>query len=323
MEEENSKDLISVIIPVYNVEKYIKRCLNSICAQTYKRMEIILIDDGSTDGSEKICDYYTKVDSRIKVIHKNNSGVSEARNVGLKVAKGEYITFVDADDFVSKLYLEKMYILCKQNNCDISIIGTIEYDENIDKEYNSGKSLKRTLDKTKALEEMLNEKYYYGCVWGKLYKSKMWENIFFNKNTKIGEDLEVLYKVFLNSHKVNVNTKERLYYYTKNRNNSATKGGYNIFWEKEIEICENIVLDSLNRNKKIFGMALKRYIRINYSCIIKLLKSNKNEEGQYDKLRNNIYKYKKYNIYAKFSIKMKIKLFMVLNLKDFIKKLIK
>ena len=110
--------LISIIIPVYNVEKYLEDCLNSVVNQTYKNLEIILIDDGSTDNSGKICDLYAKKDNRIVVIHKENAGVSSARNVGLKIAKGLYIGFVDPDDYIA----EDMYEILYQNIIKMIII---------------------------------------------------------------------------------------------------------------------------------------------------------------------------------------------------------
>ena len=103
------EDLISIIIPIYNVEKYLPDCLNSVISQTYSNIEIILVDDGSPDGCAKICDYYAKKDNRIKVIHQKNGGLSNARNSGIKIATGKYITFVDSDDYIDKqaLYVTK------------------------------------------------------------------------------------------------------------------------------------------------------------------------------------------------------------------------
>ena len=109
MEMERKNGLISVIVPVYNVESYLEKCIDSIIHQTYKNLEIILVDDGSTDNSGKICDVYKEKDSRIKVIHKQNRGLSSARNCGLEIAKGEYIGFVDGDDYIA----EDMYALLK------------------------------------------------------------------------------------------------------------------------------------------------------------------------------------------------------------------
>lgn len=107
-------DLISVIVPVYNVEKYLHKCINSILNQTYKNLEIILIDDGSTDNSGKICDEYALKDNRIKVIHKENGGLSSARNAGLDICSGDYIGFVDSDDYIAEDMYEYLYVNLKK-----------------------------------------------------------------------------------------------------------------------------------------------------------------------------------------------------------------
>ena len=108
------KELISIIVPVYNVEKYVEKCINSIINQTYKNLQIILVDDGSKDNSGKICDEFKLKDNRIEVIHKNNGGLSDARNAGLKLAKGDYIGFVDSDDYIEADMYETLYNLIKK-----------------------------------------------------------------------------------------------------------------------------------------------------------------------------------------------------------------
>ncbi len=115
------KDLITVVVPVYKVEKYIDRCVTSIINQTYKNLQIILVDDGSPDNCGKICDEYAKKDNRIEVIHKENGGLSDARNAGINIAKGKYIAFVDSDDYVANDYIEYMYKILKKENAKISI----------------------------------------------------------------------------------------------------------------------------------------------------------------------------------------------------------
>ena len=115
------KPLISIIIPVYKVEKYLEKCIKSVLDQTYKNLQIILVDDGSPDNCGNICDNYAKIDNRIEVIHKENGGLSDARNVGLKKARGKYIGFVDSDDYVSNEMFENMYNTLVNNNADVSI----------------------------------------------------------------------------------------------------------------------------------------------------------------------------------------------------------
>ena len=114
-------DLISVIVPVYNVELYLQQCIDSILNQTYSNLEIILIDDGSTDNSSIICDINLEKDHRIKVIHKQNGGLSNARNVGVKNAQGKFVAFIDSDDYISEDYIEVLYRLICKYNADISV----------------------------------------------------------------------------------------------------------------------------------------------------------------------------------------------------------
>lgn len=114
-------ELISVIVPVYNVEKYSERCIESIINQTYKNLEIILVDDGSPDTCPMICDEYAKKDDRIVVIHKENGGLSDARNAGIEIAKGEYFAFIDSDDYISEEFLSKLYMSLKSNSAFMSI----------------------------------------------------------------------------------------------------------------------------------------------------------------------------------------------------------
>lgn len=118
-----AKDLISVIVPVYNVEKYLKRCVESLINQTYNDLEIVIVDDGSTDGSSAICDSYAKKDSRIKVIHKQNGGLADACNTGLKVASGDYIGFVDSDDYVHKDMYKILMEGLKKHGADVAFCG--------------------------------------------------------------------------------------------------------------------------------------------------------------------------------------------------------
>ena len=114
-----SNELVSVILPIYNVELYLKECIESVIGQSYKDLEIILVDDGSTDQSPYICDEYAKIDRRIKVIHKKNGGLGYARNSGMKVATGEYVAFVDSDDYVDLDMFESMYNSAKKYDADL------------------------------------------------------------------------------------------------------------------------------------------------------------------------------------------------------------
>ena len=122
--------LISVIVPIYNVEKYLERCVESIINQTYKNLEIILVDDGSPDNCPQMCDDYAKKDSRIKVVHKKNGGLSDARNAGMKVATGEYVSFIDSDDYISLDFYETLLETIVDNDSDIVECSVVKFYEN-------------------------------------------------------------------------------------------------------------------------------------------------------------------------------------------------
>lgn len=174
--------LISIVIPVYNVENYLKQCLDSVISQTYRKIEIILADDGSTDRSGKICDEYAKSDSRIKVIHKTNGGLSDARNAGLKIASGEYIGFVDSDDFIEKDMYEILLGLMQKYGVSLSCARFDQFGENtrFDPPLASGEIVK--IKGEELLKNIISEnlnRYATLSVWDRLYKREIIEKLKF------------------------------------------------------------------------------------------------------------------------------------------------
>ena len=172
--------MISVIVPVYNVEKYLPRCIESILEQTHEGYELILVDDGSSDSSGKICDDYAKTDSRIRVFHKQNGGVSDARNCGLDNSKGEYICFIDSDDVVGKDYLRIMHEMHKETSVDISMVSfDVRFGD--DKYAGVFQDNRCVMRGEEAFHEMLLAEKFSWSPWGKLYKRKMFEGKRFPK----------------------------------------------------------------------------------------------------------------------------------------------
>lgn len=233
-----SESLISVIIPIYNVEKYLDRCLKSIISQSYKNIEIILIDDGSKDASSKICDDYAKSDNRIRVIHKKNEGVAIARNLGIKKATGKYITFIDADDYVEKDYVKILYELCRDH--DVSIVGTIdENDEQV--VISKSKSMIKIANGKETIKEMLVTNRFFGWTcWNKMYKTEIVKNVKFREKVKIAEDVEFLYNVIKKAKKVNIDTSYKLYHYVLDRKGSATEAKFNDDRKTEMQIYKSM-----------------------------------------------------------------------------------
>lgn len=188
--------LISVVVPVYNVEKYVKKCLDSLIAQTYKTIEIIVVDDGSTDSSLSICTKLSLIDSRIVVFHKENGGLSDARNYGIKRAKGSYVTFVDSDDFVDSNMIEELFCNAAVNNCEISICGkTVEYENGGSTTKCKGNELKVFTDKESSLIALNSYGLFNMSAWGKLYSIKLFTDIEFPVGKKC-EDFYVMHLLF-------------------------------------------------------------------------------------------------------------------------------
>lgn len=190
MEQEST--LISIIVPVYNVESYLMRCIESIINQTYRNLEIILVDDGSTDRGGKICDAYSEKDTRIKVLHKNNGGLSSARNSGLRIAKGNYIGFVDGDDYVAQdMYFELVRFM--QDDIDITCCGSICVSP---KERTKAFSLRRAVkfSSEEAIEEVLLLRHMSWSSCTKLFRRNLFENMEFPLG-RISEDVPIVYKL--------------------------------------------------------------------------------------------------------------------------------
>lgn len=210
------KDLISVIIPIYNTDKYLERCIESVRNQSYKKLLIILVDDGSTDKSGKIADKVAECDVRITVIHKKNGGLSDARNYGIKRAldsNSKYITFIDSDDYVTRDYIEYLYNLVKNNNAEISICGMKKTSLQDDI---SGKKFcfEECYSKETALAEMLYSKKFSTSAWGKLYPTYYFDNVRFPVG-KYAEDLFTTYKLFNMAHKIAYGNQVCYFYYVR------------------------------------------------------------------------------------------------------------
>ena len=231
--------LVSVIIPVYNVEKYLLRCLQSVSDQTYRDLDIVLIDDGSTDNSGKMCDDFAKEDKRTRVIHKDNGGLSSARNIGMKIAKGEFVIFLDSDDYLAKQYIEKAVSLCKIHNADIVVFAMRYIKEQCNEEaVITQKNMVIELTREMAIKESLYQKHFSCCIPGKLYAKKVLYGIEFPDN-KLSEDLAVCHLILNNAGKI-VYSSEVGYYYRQQQNSIMHVFNLRrldaLEWTKEIEL---------------------------------------------------------------------------------------
>lgn len=194
---DKEQPLISVIVPVYNVEKYLKKCVDSITSQTYKNLEILLVDDGSTDSSGQICNEFEKNDARIKVIHKKNGGLSDARNAGLDRAKGQYYAFIDSDDYIQDNTIEIMLNAIKKNKSEIAVCNMIRFLE-------EGETVQFYCPTDHEVLYQGNQRYKtlnQPSVCNKLFEAKLFEGIRFPKG-KYYEDTFVYHEVLYRANSI-------------------------------------------------------------------------------------------------------------------------
>lgn len=203
--------IISIIVPVYNVEDFLDECIKSIVGQTYKNIEVILIDDGSTDNSPAICDKWASEDSRIKVVHQQNQGVSTARNRGISLSTGDYVYFVDSDDYIDLNLCQVAINALNKDQSDIVVFGFCRVTE-------QGKLLveepwkNAVLNRENALKELFSgEMRSYPC--NKIFNRKLWSGVEFPVG-RVFEDIGTIYKVFLEAEKISC-IEDMLYYYRK------------------------------------------------------------------------------------------------------------
>lgn len=217
--------LISVIVPIYNVAAYLPKCLSSLQAQTYPSLEFILVDDGSEDNSRQICNEFLCYDIRYKIIVKENGGLSDARNKGIEKAKGEYVFFLDGDDFLPPYAIEVLYETLRQHNADISCGKILEYTSDSHLPLLKKECMSICENTTEALASMLYMKKTTNSACGKLYSLKIFEHIRFPKG-KLYEDLATTYKLIAQSNKVAF-VDEYVYYYYKARSSSIMNQKFN------------------------------------------------------------------------------------------------
>lgn len=305
---------ISIIIPVYNVEEYIEKCIKSILNQVFTEFELILVNDGSTDSSGNICDKYAQKDNRIIVIHKENGGVSSARNIGLDIAKGEYIAFVDSDDYINRNMYYILYNLIIKTQSDIAMCNykTIIKDEdvNLNEDQIIDSNDIKCMDNIEYLNNLYcKNKVKYIVVWNKLYKNKIFNKVRF-ENNRIEEDEFIIHHLLYLSKRIVCIDKS--YYYYMQRKNSIVGSEYNLKRLDKIYALEDRI--EFFKEKKLvdlYNKAVKDYIDVffwNY------YKSKKEVNGYKKELKNIMKSYNKVlndMIFNPF-ISLKHKLFLIL-----------
>lgn len=246
-------DLISVIVPVYNVENYLEKCVDSILNQTYKNLEIILVDDGSTDNCGKMCDEYAKKDGRIKVIHKQNGGLSDARNAGIDIAQGEFIGFIDSDDYIHLQMYEILYNAIIEANADVAKCDFKDVYANDDNVFDNVDIIK---SKVYTNQELITGYFFKDYIWEfaisacvKLYRKEIFNNLRFPKG-RLYEDYYIKYDILTRANKV-VIVDQVLYYYF-HRDGSIMHSNVTMKSINDMHtICKNDLEFFISRNDKM------------------------------------------------------------------------
>lgn len=281
----SSRPFFSVIVPVYNVAEYLPKCIDSILAQTNSHFEIILVDDGSVDESGKICDEYAQKDSRIKVIHKVNGGLSDARNTGIEVACGEYITFVDSDDVVNIVFLDVLYSLIKGNNANIASVEFKSFydDSQLDLSHcHDGKTIRMSGES--AIENFLYQRQLDSSVCNKAYRRDVIGDLRFPVGT-LYEDLALNYKLFERAKSV-IHRKVPLYCY-RLRNESIT-GNFSFRRVDVLDITDEIVAHMAKYHHRLLPAALDRKFAANMNILWLMTRSDVFDESVEKRCWKNI-----------------------------------
>lgn len=313
----NRDELISIVIPVYNVEKYLSRCIESVINQTYKNLDIILVDDGSTDNSGMICDEYANRDKRIRVIHKINVGLSSARNTGIEKCKGKYITFIDSDDWIELDFIEYMYEPFKTKNVDISISRLIvSYQNKNNKIINRKSKTYPQLwisDKNIAIEMLLYRKVFTNSACGKLYKKLIFDNIKFPVG-RIYEDFAILYKIIDLCNCICIQEKSGYHYFVRDGSILNSK-----FKKKDLDLIDfssKMINDISYKYPKCIKAAKARFLETNLELFIKLILSNNYKDylNEFETFSHNIRKNMRYvllNLNITYQLRLRLVVFLI------------
>lgn len=264
MPVSKKEELISIIVPVYNMEKYLERCVKSILAQTYNRIEVILVDDGSTDNSPAMCDSYALKDSRIRVVHKPNGGLSDARNAGLAVASGDYIGYVDSDDWIEPDMYERMYMACVENEAQLVVCRYACETDKDKTDKNDNEKMPESyaginndvipLSRDELLKIYIcgHDRFIiYNSAWSKLYRRDLVEGMLFPKGRN-SEDIMYTTRAFCSLDKA-VYVDKALYHYVLDRKDSimnVARGERMFrdeipFWREHIQCIRDMVSEEM------------------------------------------------------------------------------
>lgn len=277
---------LTIIIPVYNVQNFLSKCIDSVLCQSFTDFEVILIDDGSTDGSEKICDEYKAKDQRVKVIHQQNAGVSNARNSGIRLAEGSYITFIDGDDWIEKDTYEILMADLLLTGCDIAVGSYVKEYEDKKRTFSSQRN-KLILEQEDAIKEMLKKSLYSWELCDKVYKKFLFKNLYLDESISHGEDLLMNWYIF-NAAKKIVYHPIYKYHYVE-RQNSACTCGFSINKLTFVKSTETVYRESIKVSSTIQKITFGLYLTSILHVCLKMLQNNpKQYQDRINKFQDTI-----------------------------------
>ena len=295
--------LVSVVIPCYNVEKYLDRCLESIVNQTYRNLEIILVDDGSVDNTSAMCDKWAENDERIKVFHKDNDGLANARNSGIEICSGEFTVFIDSDDFADLDMVEFLLNLAVEYSADVSRCSFYTYNNGTDTKDLSDDTIVLK-DREERFIDLIDGGHLSGVVWNKLYKTELVKEHLFDKQDGCSEDILFNYRLYKYVNK-SVFCNVPKYHYCVNEN-SITNYAFD-YGAFAIIRARRIMMDEFKDNPAIYPYTVKWFVRSSFIVLSGCIKSG-NCLDRYNELRDEILKYKSVIIFGKgFSLNHKLR----------------
>lgn len=308
MYHEQKEPLVSVIIPVYNVEDYLERCVESVIKQRYSNLEILLVDDGSTDNSGKLCDKLAENDNRIRVIHKANGGLSDARNVALNVMQGEWVTFVDSDDWVSKEYVDCMLSMALKNKAQIAVALYTNVTGMDDIKINQREEKTKTFNNKEGIKALLYQKYFTTSAPCKMYNATLWDKIRFPKG-RLYEDVNTIYNIFKSAEKT-IFKNEIIYFYFQ-RQDSIVRKSFSIQKMDYVKNSREILEDIKKIYPELKNGAISRLVWAQIHVLVQM-DNFKIYSEEYDELWSDI---KRFRLRLLFNsqVRMQNKLVLILS----------
>lgn len=266
------QELITIVVPVYNVEKFLPKCVENIIGQSYKNLEIILVDDGSTDSCPLLCDKFQKDDERVKVIHKKNGGLSDARNKGIESATGKYLTVIDSDDYVSSDFIEYLYKLLETNSADISVCQRMNVSEE-GKRLGSPKTVQDLVinGNNNCMKAFFTNEAIDTVAWGKLYKTELFNDVKYPYG-KYHEDVYTTYLLISKCNKIAIGSEAKYYY--RQRSTSISKSSFQV---KHLDAVDGAIQRSKFINKNYPNLSKWANAGIIYAanqCSLKMIKAS-------------------------------------------------